>query len=83
MTKMEPIKGPNLTLRLIRPDAAAYVHGLRTDPTYNAHLSFVTGNLVTSRFVQQSRQYGLSVPSRMEHLQVEKVMKPDISTVRR
>lgn len=32
-----------LRLRLVRPDDADYVHGLRSDSTYNAHLSAVTG----------------------------------------
>lgn len=37
------VEGPNLTLRLIRPEDAEYVHGLRTDPAYNRHLSEVRG----------------------------------------
>jgi len=37
------IEGPNLVLRLIRPEDAEYVHGLRTDPAYNRHLSEVLG----------------------------------------
>ena len=37
------IEGPNLALRLIQPDDAEYVHGLRTDPAYNSHLSEVRG----------------------------------------
>ena len=28
------IKGPNLALRLIQPEDAAYVHGLRIDPAF-------------------------------------------------
>lgn len=43
------VKGPNLTLRLITPEDAAYVHGLRTDPAYNSHLSTVTGNVADQR----------------------------------
>lgn len=39
------VKGPNLTLRLIEPEDAAYVYGLRTNPLYNRHLSKVTGNV--------------------------------------
>ncbi|RBI86851.1 N-acetyltransferase, partial [Rhodosalinus halophilus] len=27
------------------PEDAAYLHGLRTDPRYNAHLSPVTGTV--------------------------------------
>jgi hypothetical protein len=37
------VEEPNLRLCLIEPDDAAYVHGLRTDPRYNNHLSAVTG----------------------------------------
>lgn len=39
------VEGPNLTLRLIEPDDAAYVYGLRTNPLYNSHLSKVTGSV--------------------------------------
>lgn len=46
---LEPIEGPNLTLRLIRPDDAEYVHSLRTDPAYNQHLSQVTGGVEDQR----------------------------------
>lgn len=38
-------EGPNLRLRLITPDDAAYVFKTRTDPAYNAHLSQVTGTV--------------------------------------
>jgi len=37
------VEGPNLILRLIRLDDADYVHGLRTNPNYNRHLSEVRG----------------------------------------
>lgn len=43
------IEGPNLVLRLIEPEDAAYVHGLRTDPTYNRHLSEVHGTVDDQR----------------------------------
>lgn len=46
---MESIEGPNLILRLIRPEDAEYVHGLRTDPAYNVHLSAVTGTAEDQR----------------------------------
>lgn len=52
MTKNESlarIAGPNLVLRLIRPDDADYVHGLRIDPAYNAHLSEVRGTVDDQR----------------------------------
>lgn len=38
------VEGPNLVLRLIRPDDAEYVHALRTDPAYNRYLSEVSGS---------------------------------------
>lgn len=43
------VEGPNLTLRLIRPEDAEYVHGLRTDPAYNRHLSEVRGTAADQR----------------------------------
>ena len=43
------VEGPNLILRLIKPDDAAYVHGLRTNPLYNSHLSKVTGSVPDQR----------------------------------
>jgi RimJ/RimL family protein N-acetyltransferase len=43
------VEGPNLRLRLIEPDDAVYVHGLRTDPRYNTHLSAVTGSVEDQR----------------------------------
>jgi RimJ/RimL family protein N-acetyltransferase len=43
------VEGPNLTLRLIRPDDAEYVHGLRTNPAYNRHLSEVRGTAEDQR----------------------------------
>ena len=43
------VEGPNLTLRLIEPEDASYVHGLRTDPSYNAHLSEVAGTVEDQR----------------------------------
>ncbi len=38
-------EGPNLTLRLIGVEDAAYVYGLRINPSYNRHLSKVTGTI--------------------------------------
>ncbi|NIJ41629.1 hypothetical protein FHS78_001919 [Parvibaculum indicum] len=43
------VEGPNLTLRLIQPEDAEYVHGLRTDPAYNRHLSEVRGTVEDQR----------------------------------
>ena len=43
------VEGPNLTLRLIRPEDAEYVHGMRTDPTYNRHLSEMRGTVEDQR----------------------------------
>lgn len=49
MSSVDRVEGPNLTLRLIEPDDAAYVHGLRTNPEYNRHLSEVRGTVETQR----------------------------------
>jgi RimJ/RimL family protein N-acetyltransferase len=43
------VEGPNLVLRLIRPDDADYVFSLRTDPAYNRHLSEVRGTAKDQR----------------------------------
>lgn len=43
------IEGQRLSLRLVQPEDAAYLHGLRTDPRYNAHLSAVTGTIEDQR----------------------------------
>jgi RimJ/RimL family protein N-acetyltransferase len=49
LAALSRIEGPALALRLIRPDDADYVHGLRTDPAYNQHLSKVTGGVGDQR----------------------------------
>lgn len=41
---MNFVEGPRLRLRFVEPNDAAYIHGLRTDPRYNQHLSSVTGS---------------------------------------
>lgn len=43
------LEGPNLVLRLILPDDADYLHGLRTNPAYNRHLSEVRGTAQDQR----------------------------------
>ncbi|MDB2574473.1 GNAT family N-acetyltransferase [Planktomarina temperata] len=43
------VEGPNLVLRLIVPDDAAYVYGIRTNPSYNSHLSQVSGTIMDQR----------------------------------
>lgn len=43
------VSGPNLNLRLIQPEDAAYVHALRSDPAYNRHLSEVRGTVDDQR----------------------------------
>jgi RimJ/RimL family protein N-acetyltransferase len=48
-TDLTRIEGPNLVLRLIRPEDADYVHALRTDPAYNRHLSEVRGTAEDQR----------------------------------
>ena len=41
--------GPRLRLRPVTPQDAAFIHALRTDPAYNAHLSPVTGTIADQR----------------------------------
>jgi RimJ/RimL family protein N-acetyltransferase len=45
----ERVEGPNLALRLIRPEDADYVFGLRTNLNYNLHLSEVRGTVEDQR----------------------------------
>ncbi len=45
----ERVTGVNLELRLVSLDDADYIHALRTDPKYNAHLSTVTGTAEDQR----------------------------------
>ena len=51
MSSIARVEGPNLTLRLIEPDDAAYVAIvgllLRNQPLYNSHLSKVTGTVAS------------------------------------
>ena len=46
---MTRIDGTQLSLRLVVPEDARYIHGLRTDPSYNQHLSAVTGSVEDQR----------------------------------
>ena len=48
-TPLSRIEGVRLCLRLIEPGDAAYIHGLRTDPAYNEHLSPVAGTVEDQR----------------------------------
>ena len=41
--------GSCLRLRLVTPEDAEFIHGLRTDPTYNEYLSSVTGTVEDQR----------------------------------
>ena len=43
------VERPNFTLRLIKPNHAAYVHGLKTNSSNNSHLSKVTGSVPDQR----------------------------------
>lgn len=43
------VSGPRLKLRVVMPRDAAYIHALRTDAAYNAHLSAVTGTVADQR----------------------------------
>ncbi|WP_306120540.1 MULTISPECIES: GNAT family N-acetyltransferase [unclassified Roseitalea] len=42
-------EGLQLRLRLVTPEDAAYLHGLRTDPRHNTHLSPVSGTVADQR----------------------------------
>lgn len=46
---LEKISGSRLRLRLVTPDDAAYIHGLRVNPAYNTFLSPVTGSVADQR----------------------------------
>lgn len=48
-TAPQEVLGPRLRLRLVTAEDADYIHGLRTDPTYNTHLSTVTGTVEDQR----------------------------------
>ena len=49
LSSIARVEGPNLTLRLIQPEDAGYVHSLRSNPAYNTHLSTVTGTVDNQR----------------------------------
>jgi len=48
-SKLSDIQGPNISLRLIQPQDASYLHGLRVNPVYNQHLSEVRGTAEDQR----------------------------------
>ena len=43
------VEEPKLTLQQIKPNHAAYVHGLKTNHSNNSHLSKVTGTVLDQR----------------------------------
>jgi RimJ/RimL family protein N-acetyltransferase len=49
LSSITQFEGPNLILRLIQPEDAAYVYSLRSNPAYNTHLSTVTGTVDNQR----------------------------------
>ena len=49
MNPLTHVEGPNLALRLIQLEDAAYVHGLRMNPAYNQYLSEVRGTAEDQR----------------------------------
>ena len=49
LSSIARVEGPNLTLRLIQPADAGYVHSLRSNPAYNTHLSKVIGTVDDQR----------------------------------
>ncbi|PJK27987.1 N-acetyltransferase [Minwuia thermotolerans] len=46
---LQRVEGVRLAIRLVEPSDAAYIHGLRTDPAYNTHLSKVSGTVDDQR----------------------------------
>ena len=48
-TNLSRVDGVQLSLRLVIPEDATYIHGLRMDPAYNSHLSAVTGTVLDQR----------------------------------
>jgi RimJ/RimL family protein N-acetyltransferase len=49
MDGIHEIIGKRLRLRLVEPADAAFIHALRTDPAFNAHLSPVTGTVADQK----------------------------------
>lgn len=49
LSRLASVEGPNLVLRLVRPEDAEYVHALRTDPAHNRYLSAVSGTAEDQR----------------------------------
>lgn len=49
MAGIEQIEGSRLVLRLIRPEDADYLYGLRMNPSYNKHLSQLNGTVEDQR----------------------------------
>ena len=43
------VSGHRLAIRLVEPSDATFIHGLRTDPAFNRHLSVVTGDVTDQR----------------------------------
>ena len=46
---MADVSGRRLAIRLVEPSDATFIHGLRTDPAFNRHLSVVTGDVADQR----------------------------------
>jgi len=49
LSSIARVWGPNLILRLIEPEDAAYVYSLRSNPAYSTYLSTVTGTVDDQR----------------------------------
>ncbi len=62
--ELERVTGPNLALRLIRPDDAEYVYGLRSDTRYNTHLSSITGTNASTDGSRRCCNRTISAPVR-------------------
>lgn len=46
---LQRVDGVRVSLRLVVPQDAAYIHDLRLDPQYNMHLSRVTGSVADQK----------------------------------
>lgn len=49
MDEKTELTGQHLRLRLVTPEDAKFIHGLRTNPVYNQYLSYVTGTAEDQR----------------------------------
>ncbi len=62
---MQALRGSAIALRLVQPKDAGYIHALRINPTYNQHLSAVTGTADDQR--QWIKSYKLREAKGLEY----------------